>query len=785
MATELFPRSVIASTTAFASSPIPGPSMTVEHNAATPPSPRITGVTQTTAVYSQSEVSASTTLAVYAQTSSRSSSLESPFTRIPFVQVPISSSTDYVTSAPPTALQSRSEIVTNETLVATRDASVTALGNRPSSITDTLSDESALQSLGRTSFVSQISLNGEMSVTTSLPSANYPSSASSAPATLVGNMPSLGQSSLVTETSNMIDKAVIQTPQFESSPRAKSRHATTSDMGSNSRDALSIDTATLSAPAEIKLDMTRDVSELPKSLSLSSRTVGASAQGISEQSVTTSAPRYDVSRSGVGENSTGTQSQELDDTADSGSSKSGSSGQRSSTTTLASPNGELGVTMSLPRTYHLSSVSSAPGTLNSNVSSLEQPSLSSESPSSNAEPIIFTTEIAHESPSLVNSQQPTTSELVSSRVTAPTGNASADTSVESNLSKISDGFELKSPSRSTTAVGSWSQGTSAPSVTMGASSGNISELFGLGDPSTGIPSQEDGTKIGHTPKGTAMSGAIVSVTTGEKPSITKLGHWTTSFEHAVMTSIKQLAEQNGEEVSLLLTAGNQSSHLSQEGQLTSGNSTRSTNHSQNDRITSTPPPQPAEIEDPSGSVLAKSTSHSNVANLSILSLSMPVMLPYALTKSTPTLSDPAVATILITALSELTPVTMVHPVHSGSFRDALPSEHSHQTDVLSVTSTEVRNFESFTDASTSTARPTRDTDAVYQASQSHSVNKSSVFISVGVVSGALCIFLIVFGWARHWCKSEGMIRTARAETQKLTPRDPNRSYFSLYSEDGS
>jgi hypothetical protein len=250
-----------------------------------------------------------------------------------------------------------------------------------------------------------------------------------------------------------------------------------------------------------------------------------------------------------------------------------------------------------------------------------------------------------------------------------------------------------------------------------------------------------------------------------------------------VTAIKHLAEENREGISLQLTTDSRSSHLSRGGQLTGGHSTGNPTHLQNDPTVPTQPTQPsqpAKYEDFRGTVLVISSSHNSIANLSPSSLRMPAM------ASIPSSSDSASATELITPHNKLTTATMVQSVDSGGLPAAPSSEHSHTRELQSATSTRVQSHESFSDAGTRTDRPTRGgSDVVYQASQSHSVNKSSVFISVGVVSGALCVFLVVFGWARRWCKNKGTITIAHAETQKLTPRDPNRSYFSLYSEDGS
>jgi hypothetical protein len=73
---------------------------------------------------------------------------------------------------------------TGETPFPTRDGSVAATRTRTSSIADTVSDESARQSLDGTSVTSRISPTAETGITTGLASAYYLSPASSARGTL-------------------------------------------------------------------------------------------------------------------------------------------------------------------------------------------------------------------------------------------------------------------------------------------------------------------------------------------------------------------------------------------------------------------------------------------------------------------------------------------------------------------------------------------------------------------------------------------------------------------------
>lgn len=843
MATDLFSGSVSISTHAFASSSIPGPSMTLEDNAAFAlPSPRIPGITRPTTVHSQDNYPAST-FTVDSPTTSRRAIMESPFTEIRSVQIPISPSSPHATSTPPTMSRShsqRTDIMTNETL----DTSATALSNRPFSVTDAANQELSRQSLDMTSAASRISRNDEMSLTTYLPSAYYSSSASTASEIVVDSTLSLGQSSLDTENSQLNSELIISvTPTAqESVSHVESQYAKTSEMGSTGLGSLTVDSVNLSTLAASRPDERSDDFELPSSMAVSSMRAESSAQRITEQPITMSAPRINASQPGTRKMSSGTPSRGVDETASgsvsqegtaSGSSRSGFSRELSSTTTLGgwntgeitfstrdesvaatrtrtssiadtvsdgsahqsldgtsvasriSPTSEMGSTTGLSSAYYRSPASSAHGTLGGSTLSQGQPSRSSAPPTSDDEPIISTTDIVRsEIPSLVDSQLTTTSKLENNRVVAPIGNENEPTSMASKLSETSD-FEEKSLSSVSTAAGSWTPGISVQLVTMGTSPDNISELFESANRSL---SREGGAENGQTPKGTATSGASISASVGEESSVATLSHSSTTFENFVVTTVKHLNEENSEAISLQLATVSRPSRLDRGGRLTGGHPTGNTTHIQNDHpIVPTQPTQPsqsAEYEDFRVTVLLSPSSHNSIANLSPpSSLSMHL---HALTKPIPTRSDSTSVTKLTTTYNKLTIATMVQSVDSGGLPAALSWEHSHPRDLQSVTSTQVQSHESLSNAGTRTARPTGgDSDAVYQASQSLSVNKSSVFISVGVVSGALCVFLIVFGWARRWCKNRRTIMIAHAETQKLTPRDPNRSYFSLYSEDGS
>lgn len=71
-------------------------------------------------------------------------------------------------------------------------------------------------------------------------------------------------------------------------------------------------------------------------------------------------------------------------------------------------------------------------------------------------------------------------------------------------------------------------------------------------------------------------------------------------------------------------------------------------------------------------------------------------------------------------------------------------------------------------------------DAISSASESHPVTKESVYLGVGVVSGAVCIFILCFTWARRRAKRR-CIGIGHPENRELLRQDPNCSYMSISS----
>ena len=72
-------------------------------------------------------------------------------------------------------------------------------------------------------------------------------------------------------------------------------------------------------------------------------------------------------------------------------------------------------------------------------------------------------------------------------------------------------------------------------------------------------------------------------------------------------------------------------------------------------------------------------------------------------------------------------------------------------------------------------------DALRDAAASHTVNKRGALASIGAVSGAVCLFIAIFEWARRRIVARGTMQIHQMKTRDRRSRDPNRSYFSLDS----
>ena len=72
-------------------------------------------------------------------------------------------------------------------------------------------------------------------------------------------------------------------------------------------------------------------------------------------------------------------------------------------------------------------------------------------------------------------------------------------------------------------------------------------------------------------------------------------------------------------------------------------------------------------------------------------------------------------------------------------------------------------------------------NALHDAAASYTVNKRSALVSIGVISGAACLSLAIFEWARRRSIGRGNIQVDHMKARNLRRRDPNRSYFSLDS----
>lgn len=72
-------------------------------------------------------------------------------------------------------------------------------------------------------------------------------------------------------------------------------------------------------------------------------------------------------------------------------------------------------------------------------------------------------------------------------------------------------------------------------------------------------------------------------------------------------------------------------------------------------------------------------------------------------------------------------------------------------------------------------------DALRDAAASHTVNKRGVLASIGAVSGAVCLFIAIFEWARRRIVARGTMQIRHMKTRDQRWRVPYRSYFSLDS----
>ncbi|KAE8372675.1 hypothetical protein BDV26DRAFT_273701 [Aspergillus bertholletiae] len=66
-------------------------------------------------------------------------------------------------------------------------------------------------------------------------------------------------------------------------------------------------------------------------------------------------------------------------------------------------------------------------------------------------------------------------------------------------------------------------------------------------------------------------------------------------------------------------------------------------------------------------------------------------------------------------------------------------------------------------------------------SSTSSVQKKSIFIAIGAVSAAVCLFVLLFEWSRRRNKRKGIIWIGYPQAMSSRPRDPDRSHFSVDS----
>ena len=70
-------------------------------------------------------------------------------------------------------------------------------------------------------------------------------------------------------------------------------------------------------------------------------------------------------------------------------------------------------------------------------------------------------------------------------------------------------------------------------------------------------------------------------------------------------------------------------------------------------------------------------------------------------------------------------------------------------------------------------------DSLSNTTTSHGVKKRSILISVGVVSAAICLFVLIFEWCRRRNKRRGVIWIGFSPEPNCDAQDPSKSYFSI------
>ncbi|KAB8227888.1 uncharacterized protein BDW43DRAFT_316400 [Aspergillus alliaceus] len=71
--------------------------------------------------------------------------------------------------------------------------------------------------------------------------------------------------------------------------------------------------------------------------------------------------------------------------------------------------------------------------------------------------------------------------------------------------------------------------------------------------------------------------------------------------------------------------------------------------------------------------------------------------------------------------------------------------------------------------------------SVETSSGASGMKRRSIFIAIGVVSAAVCLFVLLFEWSRRRNKRKGIIWIGYPQNMSSQPRDPGRSHFSVDS----
>lgn len=100
---------------------------------------------------------------------------------------------------------------------------------------------------------------------------------------------------------------------------------------------------------------------------------------------------------------------------------------------------------------------------------------------------------------------------------------------------------------------------------------------------------------------------------------------------------------------------------------------------------------------------------------------------------------------------------------------------------LSENSGRTTNVASETSAETPSSDRLITSDALHDAAGSHTANKKSALASIGAILGAVCLFVVIFEWARRRRVGRSTTQIGQLKARELRWQNPNRSYFSLDS----